>query len=127
MRKGFKPAKHTPLMHKLIASALFDDFQAKYPDFESDDMAKPALDMRFSNWIKRVGNTGIDGQILLQTLEDRGLEISKHHPYVADKMRFNEFSSLMEKDGKAPKFLDFWEACADGFDQAVELYIRGET
>jgi hypothetical protein len=125
VQKGFKPTKNTPLMHKLIASVLFDEFQSKYPDFDPDDMSRPTIDMRFSNWIKRVGDTGIDGKILLDTLEDRGMEISKHQPYIADKMRYNEFSSLMEKDGKAPKFLDFWQCCADGFDLAAELYIRG--
>jgi hypothetical protein len=124
-RKGFKPCMSASLMHQIVSSAFFDEFLQQFPDFDPDSLSKKVLDMRLIQWLKRVGEAGVDGEVLLKTLEDRAISLRSTHPLVADKVRFNEMSSLGDKDGRYPKLMDFWQACADGNTLAVRLYIAG--
>lgn len=114
-------------MHKLITTAYFDLFLKDNPDFGCESLMTTKLDIKFINWIKSLGSMGLDGEVMLEALEDRDIYLSKYHPAIADKLKYNEFSSLLDLNGKEPKLLDFYTACGEGNFVAVDLYIRGDV
>lgn len=114
-------------MHTLITSAYFDLFLKDNPEFSCESLMTTTLDIKFINWVKSIGNMGLDGEIILRTLEDRDIQLTKYHPAIADKIKYNEYSSLLDFNGKEPKLLDFYTACSEGNVVAVDLYIRGDV
>jgi len=91
------------------------------PEFELEENG---IDIVFQSWAKIVLNRGIDGSILLQVLEDRGLPLIKDFPHFAQQLRNNELGVVVDYDGITPKLLDFHQACADGDSDLVQMYCE---
>jgi ankyrin repeat protein len=127
VRKGFHPAQNPYLMHKLCASAELDKFVEKNPDFDIHDLSRAALDLRFLNWVKFVGDMGIDGNVFLEVLTERDIQVTTHQIHLAQKIKNNEYTSLIDFNGGRPKFMDFWTACEDGLVTEVQLYLAAEA
>ena len=119
--KGFKPQKNIAFMQRIGAWLAFSRYMEKNPDFELSDTS---IDIGFQAWVKSILNRGIDGNILLRVLEDRGLLLGKEHPHFAQQLNNNELGTVIEYDGVAPKILDFWQACSDGDTDLVRMYCE---
>jgi hypothetical protein len=127
VRKGFKPTANDLLMHSLITSAYFDVFLKENPDFGCESLMATSLDIKFVNWLKSLGTMGLDGQVILQTLEERDIQLRLYQPAIADKLKYNQLSSLLDFNGTEPKLMSFYTACHDGNLIAVDLFIRGDV
>lgn len=127
VRKGFKPTFNDSVMHALITSAYFDLFLKDNPEFCCASLMATSLDIKFINWLKALGAMGLDGQIILQTLEERDIQLRIYQPAIADQLKYNQLGSLLDFNGSEPKLLDFYTACQDGNVIAVDLYIRGDV
>jgi hypothetical protein len=127
VRKGFKPTFNDTVMHSLITSAYFDLFLQENPDFGCESLMATTLDIKFVNWLKSLGAMGLDGQVILQTLEERDIQLRLYQPALADQLKYNQLSSLLDFNGTEPKLLDFYSAAQDGNVIAVDLFIRGDV
>lgn len=127
VRKGFKPTFNDSVMHSLITSAYFDIFLKENPEFSCESLMATTLDIKFINWLKSLGEMGLDGQVILQTLEERDIQLRIYQPAIADSLKYNQLGSLLDFNGSEPKLLDFYTACKDGNVVAVDLYIRGDV
>jgi hypothetical protein len=127
VRKGFKPTSNDSLMHSLVTSAYFDIFLQQNPSFSCESLQVTSMDIKFLNWLKGLGAMGLDGQIILQTLEERDIQLCLYQPLLADQLKYNQLSSLLEMNGMNPKILSFETACQDGNHLAVDLFIRGDV
>ena len=119
--KGFKPHHNVAMMQRIGAWLALTRFIQENPDFEESDVS---VDIRFQSWVKNVLDRGIDGCILLQVLEDRGLMLATEHPHYAQKIKNNEMGVMIDFNGQAPKILDFWQACRDGDADLVKMYCE---
>lgn len=119
VRKGFHPHKNLEVMQKCSISLSFDQFVGKHPDF---DLTTRAIDLNFKRWIMRQVDKGIDGNVVLKLLEDRGIFLKETNPHLAQQLRNNELGILGDSNGKQARILDFWHACAMGYVEDVKLY-----
>lgn len=120
--KGFHPYKNIELMQRITVWQLYEQFTQVHPNF--DLTGSLAVDPHFQLWIKDTVNKGFDGEVIFKVLKDRGLTLSEEHLWYTQRLRNNELGPLIEVDGRAPKFLDFWQACMDGGIEDVILYLE---
>ena len=90
-------------------------------DFELGELG---IDITFQSWVRSILSRGIDGNILLRVLEDRGISLTREYPHFAQTLRNNELGAVVEYNGTAPKLLDFHQACADGDNDLVLMYCE---
>ena len=127
VRKGFHPAQNPYVMHKMCASAELDIFLERNPSFDMYVLSKSQLDLNFFNWVKYVGDMGIDGGVFLEVLQERNIDVLTFQIHLAQKIKNNEYSSLIDMNGGRPKFMDFWSACEDGLVEEVKHYLIAEA
>lgn len=121
--KGFQPHRNTMLMHRILAWHSLQQFQASHPYIDLTDTSVK-MHEEFLEWIRYTAQQGIDGEVLNQLLEDRYIELSREHLHFAQKLKFNELGCLISKNGISGKILDFYHACACGYDQFVLIYCK---
>jgi hypothetical protein len=91
-----------------------------HPEFDLIDTTR--IDVHFQQWIKDVLVRGIDGQVVLQVLEDRNIPLHDEHLHFAQKMARNEVGVIMENNERGGVLLDFWTACERGYLEDVKIY-----
>ena len=119
VRKGFHPHKNLEVMQKCSISLSFDEFVSKHPNF---DLTSRSIDLNFKRWIIRQVEKGIDGNVVVKLLEDRSIYLRETNPHLAQQLLNNEIGILGDGNGKQPRILDFWHACAMGYVEDIKLY-----
>ena len=94
------------------------------------------------DWIVEISRKGIDGEVLLELLNDRCVNLLSNNIKLAQQIRNNELSSLSQFfvsesntnyysisknsfDRVSNPFLaDFYYSCQFGFDDFVEIYCK---
>ena len=136
--KSFQPNLNIALLHKIIAWIFFDDFLSRYPRFKKEylvghvgedtleeDIVRgvpgEGTDHRLPNyfrlWIKSVLDRGIDGAVVADMLEERGMPLKAEHALYASQIRHGEIS-------QTNKFMDFWMACEEGYEDVVRVFLE---
>lgn len=118
--KGFHPYRNLRLMQRVIVWRLFDIFLEKNPNFDVTNTV--AVDVNFAQWAKDTLNKGIDGDVVMQILKDRGVTLFDEHIHYSQRIRNNELGSLLDVNGRNAKLFDFWTACADGCVEEVRIF-----
>jgi hypothetical protein len=122
--KGFHPHKNTRLMHRIISWISLLKFIESHPYLDVNNTEDP-FDEEFLEWIRITANKGIDGSILYELLQDRYIDLTKHHLLFSQKLKNNELSNIvMGKDGIPGNLLDLHYACKAGFIDDVLLYCK---
>lgn len=124
--KGFHPHRNLKLMHRLLAWHSLNLFLERNPDIDVTDMTN-GIHEDFLEWIRQTAQKGIDGEVLLQLLEDRCIDIKTENPHFAQKLQNNELGCLMGLDGLPANVLDFWHACKLGYLDDVKIYCQCGT
>lgn len=119
--KGFHAYANLPLMQRICVWQSFDDFLGTAPDF---DITANSLDARFRRWVESIVSKGIDGAIVIKVLEDKSCDLKAEQPHYYQKLRNNEFGTLMGNNGTTLKHFDFYTACDYGFHEDVLLYCK---
>jgi hypothetical protein len=122
--KGFAMYRDIKLMHRMCAWNSLNAFLNANPDVEIDDPVEPTLNAAFYRWLTDTAEKGIDGEILVVMLMDRGLDLAKWATVLASRLKNNEIGPILGKDGSNADFLDFWYACKKGYSEDVELYCK---
>jgi ankyrin repeat protein len=121
--KGFHPHKNIRLMHRIIAWVSLIKFTERNPQIDVHDCDEP-YDEPFLEWIRLTVQKGIDGTVLYELLQDRYIDITKHHLLFSQKLKNNEIGIVMGKDGTPANLLDLHHACACGYLEDVVLYCK---
>jgi hypothetical protein len=95
--KGFKPHRNTPFMQKIVAAMHFDQWRSEHPDFHTDVAEDRVLPDAFRQWVRTVVELGLDGEVVLEMLEDRGLRLTEAHTHFAQLLRGNELGPLVDR------------------------------
>lgn len=146
--KGFQPHRNLKLMQRILAWNSLETFAKQHPDLILGDVVDKTrdedddpflrnmqrqyldgeylnLDSRFVRWITEMARKGIDGEILLQLLRDRCIDLMQEYPHFGQKLRNNELGTLLRKTGEeVPELLDFFVACKRGYTADVEIYCK---
>lgn len=107
--KGFHPYRNTRLMHRIISWHSLLKFVELHPHIDVNDTDEP-FDEEFLEWIRKTAEKGIDGAILYELLQDRYIDLTKHHLYFAQKLQNNEIGCVMGADGRPAYLLDLHHA-----------------
>jgi len=141
-KKGFHPVKNTRLMHRLLCWNSLDIYLHKLSDVFDSNSTKVnstgsvtsaqvrhavsgiKVDARFMRWVTEIVRKGVDGELVVELLLERDVDLAKEQYLFAQKIQRNELSSLMEKDVQRAEILDFWKACKYGYYDEVQLFCR---
>lgn len=140
-KKGFHPVRNMRLMHRLICWNSLDHYLRALPEesdgndsssssFSSTATSRKSLvnnirvDAAFLRWIEETAKKGVDGELILEILKEREVDLERVHCHFAQKLKYNELGSLKEKNGQPAEILDFWKACKDGYLDEVVLFCR---
>lgn len=118
--KGFHPHRNLRLMQRIICWQAFDKFLIKYPDL--DIAVESSIQPNFKDWIMQQIKKGIDGDVLLNVLKDRGFDLMIQFPYFAQKLISNELGKVSNAGGNEPELLDFYLCCEKGYVDEVNIY-----
>jgi ankyrin repeat protein len=123
--KGFQAHRNTKLMHRILSWQSLVTFLQEHEDIEVTDEAGN-IHPAFTEWLRQMTNKGIDGEILMKLLADRCLDLQHDNLWLAQKISFNEFGSVMYPDrhSTVARLLDFWIACRYGYLQDVIIYCK---
>lgn len=123
LSKGFRPARCTPLMHLLLATASLDrttqdrrDRGVEVPVHVPLPPNHPAPEMPsyVFAWLRRSSRAGIDANVLIDVLSSAGFRPSSA---IVQELRRGGY-----RDADCP-LLDFWLCCYMGMAPEVELYL----
>ena len=89
-------------MQRIISWMLFDEWLYKNPSFDPNIGERRILQEEFRAWVRMCVRHGIDGDIVLGMLEDRGIPLSAEFTHFAQQLRGNELGPLMDA-GSTPK------------------------
>jgi hypothetical protein len=100
--KGFRPHRNIVFMQRIISWMLFDEWLYKNPSFDPNIGERRILQEEFRAWVRMCVRHGIDGDIVLSMLEDRGIPLSAEFTHFAQQLRGNELGPLIDT-GSTPK------------------------
>lgn len=110
-------------MHRIIAWHSLLQFIQRNPHIDVNDTDEP-FDEEFLEWIRITAQKGIDGMVLYELLNDRYIDLTKHHLLFAQKLQNNELGCVMGKDGHPAFLLDLHHACRCGYVEDVIIYCK---
>ena len=137
--KSFRPNLNVGLLHKIVAWIFFDEFLVRHPEFKTNHLVghvgedtleeeikrgvpgeateNTTLPPYFRLWVKSVLNRGVDGEVVAKMLEERGMPLMADYPLYAQQLRSGAL-------GDRSKFLDFWMACEEGYEEVVRVFLE---
>jgi ankyrin repeat protein len=121
--KGFHPHKNATLMHRILTWCSLDRFILLHPEVDLHDPGA-RLHEDFFEWVKETALRGIDGEVIMQVLDDRCVDLRRDNLHFAQQLQSNELGSLKDKNGQTPDILDFWHACKNGYYDDVVIYCK---
>ena len=82
------------------------------------------VNARFLRWVTEIVRKGVDGEVVIELLKEREVDLARDECHFAQKIKNNEIGTLMDKDGQIAELLDFYKACKYGYTEEVDLYCR---
>ncbi|CAM9798879.1 unnamed protein product, partial [Pylaiella littoralis] len=118
--KGFSPFANPEVMQWALATGGLDRLIETHPDGTPTVDGGSELRPHWRAWIDRSLSIGLDGAVLVEVMQDRGVSTRKMEGY-AQRLRRGEGST--GADLVRPRLLDFWQCCESGLLFEVELYL----
>ncbi|CAM9227437.1 unnamed protein product, partial [Discosporangium mesarthrocarpum] len=119
--KGFSPAKNSEMMQWALATSSLDRLMEDAPP-EAEPTANngQALGPPWRAWADHCLSIGVDGSVLLEALQARGVDTGRLG-LLTQRLRRSEGGT--GADPVYPSLLDFWQCCDSGLLFEVELYL----
>jgi hypothetical protein len=121
--KGFHPYRNMKLMHRILSWYSLVEFLKSHPELDVTDDSS-LLNDDFLDWLRSLALRGIDGNVILELLDDRFIDLKKEHMLFAQQLGNNELGSLMGKNGTISQLLDFCHCCKMGYVDFVEIFCK---
>lgn len=121
--KGFHAYRNIAFMQRMCVLMMLDKFLSAHK-LTLKNISGTNINPDLKMWVLEALGRGIDGSVMMEVLESRGMDLGKYHPHYSQKLKHNEIGVLLEQGGTQATLLDFWTACVTGQLEEVELYLE---
>ncbi|CAM9256179.1 unnamed protein product [Ascophyllum nodosum] len=118
--KGFAPYANPRVMQWTLAFTSFDRLIRECPTANPTVHDGTEVGPELRAWIDHCLGIGLEGAILVQVMQDKGISTSGMEAYTQSLRRGDGASCA---DVVNPRLLDFWQCCESGLVFEVELYL----